>query len=160
MCSTQMETRKWSQVRKEGDSDTDKCTAKSGAVDGFKRNSVLRVNTDYSRKPRERSPYSGPRVTVLLRSVRRALQMHAATPRSRSHAFSTTIRRGSARSMAEPKGKRRRDRLFCPHCDEYLSNSTFYRHKEAFYIFVFNAFLIIIMKVLDHARIQRYEKHG
>ena len=59
--------------------------------------------------------------------------MHAATPRSRSHAFSTTIRRGSARSMAEPKGKRRRDRLFCPHCDEYLSNSTFYRHKEAFY---------------------------
>ena len=35
--------------------------------------------------------------------------------------------------MAEPTGKRIRDPLFCPHCDEYLSNSTFYRHKEAFY---------------------------
>lgn len=34
--------------------------------------------------------------------------------------------------MAEPK-RRCRERLFCPHCEKYLSNSAFYRHKSSFY---------------------------
>ena len=29
--------------------------------------------------------------------------------------------------------RRYRDRVFCPHCEDYLPNSTFYRHKETFY---------------------------
>ena len=29
--------------------------------------------------------------------------------------------------------RRSRDKVFCPHCEDYLPNSTFYRHKGAFY---------------------------
>ena len=32
-----------------------------------------------------------------------------------------------------PHPKRRRSFLLCEHCDRYVSNSTYYRHKEAYF---------------------------
>ena len=33
----------------------------------------------------------------------------------------------------EPQTKRIRASVLCPHCDQYISKSSYYRHRSAFY---------------------------
>ena len=44
-------------------------------------------------------------------------------------------------TISPPPVKRVRDKLFCGHCTQFLSKSTFYRHKADFYNCVANEWL-------------------
>lgn len=39
----------------------------------------------------------------------------------------------SGNKMREPRGKIKRKLLYCPHCAEIVTKSTYYRHKSKFY---------------------------
>ena len=49
------------------------------------------------------------------------------------HLQQESVAGGTSTSSNLAQGKRTRQNLFCPHCDQKVSKTTFYRHKRCYY---------------------------